>query len=89
MELVLQDNFMLATHYDGKPLTPDHGYPLRGLIGTFADRSELKSAYLCKGGKWLRGLGFRAEDELGFWEKADYHNEADPWQEQRLSGGRW
>ena len=49
MELVLQDNFMLATHYDGKPLTPDHGYPLRGLIGMFADRSESKPAYLWKG----------------------------------------
>jgi DMSO/TMAO reductase YedYZ molybdopterin-dependent catalytic subunit len=89
MELVLQDNFLLATHYDGQPLTPDHGYPLRGLIGTFADRSESKSAYLWKGGKWLRGLEFRAEDELGFWEKAGYHNEADPWKEQRFSGGSW
>jgi hypothetical protein len=47
-------------------LTPDHGCPLRGLIGTFADRSESKPAYLWKGGKWLRGLEFRAEDELGF-----------------------
>jgi DMSO/TMAO reductase YedYZ molybdopterin-dependent catalytic subunit len=89
MELILQDNFLLATHYDGQPLTPDHGYPLRGLIGTFADRSEPKSAYLWKGGKWLRGLEFRAEDELGFWEKAGYHNKADPWKEQRFSGGSW
>ena len=87
MELVLQDNFLLATHYDGQPLTSDHGYPLRGLIGTFADRGEPKSAYLWKGGKWLRGLEFRADDQLGFWEKAGYHNEADPWQEQRFSGG--
>ena len=89
MELVLQDNFLLATHYDGKPLTLDHGYPLRGLIGSFADRSEPKSAYLWKGGKWLRGLEFRADDQLGFWEKAGYHNEADPWLEQRFSGRSW
>ncbi|MFQ5401316.1 MAG: molybdopterin-dependent oxidoreductase, partial [Anaerolineae bacterium] len=87
IELVLQGNFLLVTHYAGKPLTPDHGYPLRGLIGTFADRSENKSAYLWKGGKWLRGLEFRAEDQLGFWERAGYHNEADPWKEQRFS--RW
>ena len=87
MELVLQDNFLLATHYDGQPLTSDHGYPLRGLIGTFPDLGEPKSAYLWKGGKWLRGLEFRADDQLGFWEKAGYHNEADPWQEQRFSGG--
>ncbi|MCA9970710.1 MAG: molybdopterin-dependent oxidoreductase [Anaerolineales bacterium] len=87
IELVLQDNFLLATHYDGKPLTPEHGYPLRGLIGTFSDRSEPKSAYLWKGGKWLRGLEFRATDQLGFWEKAGYHNEADPWKEQRFARG--
>lgn len=87
MELVLQNNFLLATHYDGKPLTPDHGYPLRGLVGTFADRSEPKSAYLWKGGKWLRALEFRADDQLGFWERNGYHNEADPWKEQRFARG--
>jgi DMSO/TMAO reductase YedYZ molybdopterin-dependent catalytic subunit len=89
MELVLQDNFLLATHYDGQPITVEHGYPLRGLIGTFADRSEAKSAYLWKGGKWLRGLEFRATDKLGFWEVNGYHNEADPWKEQRFSRGGW
>jgi DMSO/TMAO reductase YedYZ molybdopterin-dependent catalytic subunit len=89
LELVLLDNFLLATHFDGKPLEVDHGWPLRGVIGTFADRSEEKSAYLWKGGKWLRGIEFRSDDQLGFWERAGYHNEADPWQEQRFAGGRW
>ncbi len=89
MALLLQDNFLLATHYDGKPLPIDHGYPLRGLIGAFADRSEAKSAYLWKGGKWLRGLEFRTSDKLGFWEVNGYHNEADPWKEQRFSRSSW
>lgn len=85
---MLQGSFLLATHYEGRPITPEHGYPLRGLIGTFVDRSEgKKSAYLWKGGKWLRGLEFRADDQLGFWERAGYHNEADRWKEQRFSGG--
>lgn len=88
LDLVMQDNFLLATHFDGQPLTVEHGWPLRGVIGTFTDRSEEKSAYLWKGGKWLRGVEFRAEDQLGFWEKAGYHNEADPWQEQRFAH-RW
>ncbi|MCA9936957.1 MAG: sulfite oxidase-like oxidoreductase [Anaerolineales bacterium] len=87
LDLVLQDNFLLATHFEGKPITPDHGYPLRGLVGTFADRSEPKSAYLWKGGKWLRALEFRADDQLGFWEQNGYHNEADPWTEQRFARG--
>ena len=34
--------------------------------------------------KWLEEIRFLAEDELGYWEKeAGYHNEADPWHEQR------
>ncbi len=86
LELLMQDNMLMATHYDGQPLTPDHGYPLRMVIGSFADRSEKKSAYLWKGGKWLRALEFRQDDQLGFWERLGYHNEADPWKEQRFSG---
>lgn len=85
LELIMQDNFLLATHYEGKPITKEHGFPMRGLIGAFANPDEAKSAYLWKGGKWLRALEFCAEDQLGFWEKAGYHNEADPWKEQRFS----
>lgn len=87
LSVMLQDNVLLATHFDGQPLTPDHGYPLRVIIGTFASRGEGHSAYFWKGGKWLRGLEFRADDEPGFWERAGYHNEADPWEEQRYSRG--
>lgn len=85
LDVMLLPNVLLATHFDGKPLERDHGYPLRVIIGTFPDRSEEKSAYFWKGGKWLRGLEFRAEDKLGFWEQAGYHNNADPWKEQRFS----
>lgn len=85
LDLALSDNMLMATHFNGLPLEPDHGFPLRMVIGTFADRSEEKSAYFWKGGKWLRGIEFRATDQLGFWERLGYHNEADPWQEQRFS----
>jgi DMSO/TMAO reductase YedYZ molybdopterin-dependent catalytic subunit len=87
LELVLLDNFLLATHFDGRPLDVEHGWPLRGVIGSFADRSEAQTAYLWKGGKWLRGLEFRGDDQLGFWERAGYHNVADPWTEQRFARG--
>lgn len=83
LEFLLQDNFLMATHYDGQPITPDHGYPLRGVVGSFSDRTEPKTAYLWKGGKWLRGLEFSETDKPGFWENSGYHNEADPWREQR------
>ncbi len=85
LEVVLQDNFLLATHYDGQPLTPDHGYPLRGVIGYIPGRDDLKVPYFWKGAKWLRGLEFTAHDRLGFWEQAGYHNEADVWKEQRFA----
>jgi len=84
LEIVLQDNFLLATHYAGKPLTPEHGYPLRAIIGVLPDRPDLKTTYFWKGAKWLRGLEFSPVDQPGFWERAGYHNEADIWKEQRL-----
>lgn len=84
LELVLADNFLLATHFDGKPITPDHGYPLRGVIGRVPGRDDLKVPYFWKGAKWLRGLEFMPRDRPGFWEQAGYHNEADVWKEQRF-----
>lgn len=85
LEVILQDNFLLATHYDGQPLTPEHGYPLRGVVGHIVGRDNLKVPYFWKGAKWLRGLEFSATDRLGFWEQAGYHNEADVWKEQRFA----
>jgi DMSO/TMAO reductase YedYZ molybdopterin-dependent catalytic subunit len=84
LEVALQDNFLLATHFNGEPLSPDHGYPLRGVIGAIPGRDELKTPYLWKGAKWLRGLEFMAHDRPGFWEQAGYHNEADIWKEERF-----
>lgn len=85
LEVALQENFLLATHYDGQPLEPEHGYPLRGVIGAIPDKPELVTPYLWKGAKWLRGLEFMAQDKLGFWEEAGYHNEADVWKEERFA----
>ena len=83
LDLLLSDNMLMATHYGGKPLDPEHGYPLRMVIGVNTEHRSEKTAYLWKGGKWLRGLEFVSQDRLGFWEQNGYHNEADPWREQR------
>jgi DMSO/TMAO reductase YedYZ molybdopterin-dependent catalytic subunit len=85
LEVALADNFLLATHYNGQPITPEHGFPLRGVVGFIPKREDLKTVYFWKGGKWLRSLEFMSEDRLGFWEQAGYHNEADVWQEQRTA----
>jgi DMSO/TMAO reductase YedYZ molybdopterin-dependent catalytic subunit len=85
LDVALADNFLLATHFDGETISPDHGYPLRGIVGSIPGRDELLQPYFWKGGKWLRGLEFMEEDRLGFWEQAGYHNRADIWKEERLA----
>jgi DMSO/TMAO reductase YedYZ molybdopterin-dependent catalytic subunit len=84
LEVVLADNFLLATHFNGEPLSPDHGFPLRGVVGYIPGREDLMTPYFWKGAKWLRGLEFTAHDQPGFWEQAGYHNEGDAWKEQRF-----
>jgi DMSO/TMAO reductase YedYZ molybdopterin-dependent catalytic subunit len=70
------ENALLATHGDGEPLTPEHGYPLRLVI---------PGKYFWKSAKWLRGIELTAQDHPGFWERYGYHNDADPWREERYS----
>jgi len=84
INVALQDNFLLATHFESEPLSPDHGYPLRGVIGHIPAEGELQTPYLWKGAKWLRSLEFMTRDQRGFWEKAGYHNRADVWDEERF-----
>ena len=84
IEVVTQDNFLMATHFNGEPLTPDHGYPLRGVVGNIPGREGLETPYFWKGAKWLRSLEFMAKDRRGFWEQAGYHNRADVWKEERF-----
>jgi DMSO/TMAO reductase YedYZ molybdopterin-dependent catalytic subunit len=74
LEFLEDDNALLATEADGEPLTPEHGWPLRLVI---------PGKYFWKSAKWLRGIELRATDEPGFWERYGYHNDADPWREER------
>lgn len=84
LEVGLGENFLMATHFNGAPLTPEHGFPLRGVVGFIQGKEDLFVPYLWKGAKWLRGLEFSQEDQPGFWEQAGYHNKADVWKEQRF-----
>ncbi|WP_201318024.1 MULTISPECIES: sulfite oxidase-like oxidoreductase [unclassified Paenibacillus] len=74
---LLGDQAMLAHSYDGKPLTPKHGWPFRLLV---------PHLYFWKSAKWVRGFEFMKEDRTGFWENNGFHNEADPFKEERFSG---
>lgn len=65
---------MLVHSHSGEPLTPEHGWPLRGLV---------PNLYFWKSAKWIRGIEFVAQDRPGFWEMYGYHMHGDPWTEQR------
>jgi DMSO/TMAO reductase YedYZ molybdopterin-dependent catalytic subunit len=69
------DDCALAYQWDGKEITPDHGWPLRGLVPRL---------YLWKSAKWIRGIELRATDAPGFWEQNGYHMHGDPWKEERF-----
>ncbi len=74
---LLDGKAMVATLYDGKPLTPDHGGPARLLV---------PHLYFWKSAKWINALQFTERDTAGFWEERGYNMYGDPWREQRYSG---
>jgi DMSO/TMAO reductase YedYZ molybdopterin-dependent catalytic subunit len=74
LDVVMDDDVLLAHTYGGEPLEPDHGAPLRLLV---------PKRYFWKSAKFLRSIEVMSEDRMGFWELNGYHNDADPWKEQR------
>jgi DMSO/TMAO reductase YedYZ molybdopterin-dependent catalytic subunit len=70
------DDVLLADRFGGEPLELEHGYPLRLVV---------PKRYFWKSAKWIRGLEFLDHDQLGFWERYGYNNDADPWKEERFS----
>ncbi|HLF25600.1 MAG TPA: molybdopterin-dependent oxidoreductase [Anaerolineae bacterium] len=85
IEVALGEQFLMATHFNGQPLEPEHGYPLRGVAGALPETPmDENDRYLWKGGKWLRGLEFMAGDRPGFWEQAGYSMSANIWREERF-----
>ena len=74
---VFADNDCLFTwRRNGEDLTPEHGWPLRLIV---------PKRYAWKSVKWATGVEFLVGDRRGFWEERGYHNDADPWREQRYS----
>jgi DMSO/TMAO reductase YedYZ molybdopterin-dependent catalytic subunit len=74
IEALEDPDVMIGIEADGAPLTPEHGYPARLVV---------PSRYFWKSAKWLRGLEFSDVDKPGFWEGYGYHNDGDPWREER------
>jgi DMSO/TMAO reductase YedYZ molybdopterin-dependent catalytic subunit len=71
------EDAMLAHSWSGKPLTSEHGGPVRLVV---------PHLYFWKSAKWLQAIEFLENDAPGYWEVRGYHNRGDPWAEQRYSG---
>ncbi len=73
---LMELDVLFAYAFEGKPLEPMHGGPLRLVV---------PKKYAYKSAKWVRKVVFTKEQELGFWEQRGYSNSADPWKEERYS----
>jgi DMSO/TMAO reductase YedYZ molybdopterin-dependent catalytic subunit len=77
LEDFFQPDVLFVLKHDGKPITAEHGGPVRLVVPRL---------YFWKSAKWVTGLRFIAKDEPGFWERAGYHMHGDPWREERYGG---
>ena len=74
LEALADDNAMVCYAADSELLSAEHGGPVRLVV---------PARYFWKSAKWLTGLELVAADKPGFWERLGYHNDADPWREER------
>ncbi len=77
IDLLYDDDVMIAFKADGRDLEPAHGGPVRMLV---------PKRYFYKSAKWLKGIWLSEKDVPGFWEIRGYSNSADPWNEERYAG---
>lgn len=68
------DDVLLAHSWQGEPLTRAHGGPVRVVI---------PKLYFWKSAKWLHSITVMDKDSPGYWELRGYHDEGDPWKEER------
>ena len=76
LDVMTGDDVLVAYEFDGRPIEPVHGGPVRMLV---------PKKYFWKSAKWLHGIEFRDTDQKGFWEVRGYNNDADPWKEERYA----
>ncbi len=72
---LLDDDVLFAWAVDGQPLSSAHGGPLRLVV---------PSRYGWKSVKWAFEVRLTDRDVPGYWEERGYHDNADPWREQRF-----
>ena len=79
LDLAQSLNALVAFEAEGEPLTTPHGGPVRMVT---------PGRYFYKSIKWLETIELRTDNKLGYWEAGPgYHNNADPWEEERFITG--
>ena len=77
IENAMHEDALLSFNFNGKPLEPKHGGPLRAVI---------PGLYFWKSAKWIDQIEVMEVDRPGFWEVRGYNMHGDPWKEERYSG---
>lgn len=77
LSALLDDDVLFAWAVDGAALPTAHGGPLRLVV---------PSRYGWKSVKWVFEVRLVDRDVPGYWEERGYHDDADPWREQRFRG---
>jgi DMSO/TMAO reductase YedYZ molybdopterin-dependent catalytic subunit len=76
IEVLLDEDVLLAWSHDGAELEPEHGGPLRLVV---------PKRYAWKSAKWISGVELMEKDRRGYWEERGYHNRGEPFAEERYS----
>ena len=74
-DFLREENFFAYRLFD-EALPPEHGGPMRLVV---------PHLYAWKSAKWINGLEFLDDEQLGFWERNGYHRRGEPWAEERYS----
>ena len=74
LEAFAAEDALVAHSWNGAPLERVHGAPARIVLPRW---------YFWKSAKWVTRIEFVASDQPGFWEVRGYHNQGDPWTEER------
>jgi DMSO/TMAO reductase YedYZ molybdopterin-dependent catalytic subunit len=76
LEVLMDEDVLFAWSHGGQSLEPKHGGPMRLVV---------PKRYGWKSVKWANAVRFVERDVRGFWEERGYHNNAEPWAEERYS----
>jgi DMSO/TMAO reductase YedYZ molybdopterin-dependent catalytic subunit len=75
LSALLEDDVLFAHKHNGMELEADHGGPVRLVV---------PSRYGWKSAKWVNALELLVDNKPGFWERLGYHDNGDPWKEERF-----